>query len=185
MQNTLRTTRVAIMAAVTMVSAQISLPLPFSPVPLVLSNMAAVIAGILLGPRDGVICMLVYLALGTAGLPVFAGFHGGLGVLVGPTGGYLIGFVLGAWTAGMIFRAATRNESSIRWGAFWAAVFGLIVIYFPGLFWLHYVLHLDPWKTLILGFFPFVVGDALKSLAIALVSPRIIHAMSQRSGASG
>ena len=94
MQNTLRTTRVAIMAAVTMVSAQISLPLPFSPVPLVLSNMAAVIAGILLGPRDGVICMLVYLALGTAGLPVFAGFHGGLGVLVGPTGGYLIGFVL-------------------------------------------------------------------------------------------
>jgi biotin transport system substrate-specific component len=82
----------------------VAFPLPFSPVPITLQTLFVILAGVLLGPVYGPISQLLYLAAGVAGLPVFAGGVAGPGVLVGPTGGYLVGFVLGSWTAGLFTR---------------------------------------------------------------------------------
>ncbi|MDQ4126909.1 MAG: biotin transporter BioY, partial [Actinomycetota bacterium] len=83
-------TRVALMAAVTAVAAQITIPLPFSPVPFTLQVPAVVLSGLLLGPRYGAVAQAIYVLLGAVGVPVFAGFKGGLGIIFGPTGGYLL-----------------------------------------------------------------------------------------------
>jgi biotin transport system substrate-specific component len=80
-------TRVALMAAVTAVAAQVTIPLPFSPVPFTLQVPAVVLTGLLLGPRYGALAQAVYVLVGAVGMPVFAGFKGGLGVVFGPTGG--------------------------------------------------------------------------------------------------
>ena len=81
------------MTAVTCILGPLSLPLPFSPVPITLTNFAVFLSIYILGMKYGTISLLIYLALGTIGLPVFSSFSGGLGKLAGPTGGYLFGFV--------------------------------------------------------------------------------------------
>jgi biotin transport system substrate-specific component len=137
-------------------------PLPFSPVPIVLSNLVAVLSGLILGPQGGAIAETVYVLVGAAGLPVYAGFHGGMGVLFGPTGGYLAGFVIAATVAGML-----------RGRPWLAALTGLAVIYVPGLLWLSAVARLTLWKAFLLGLLPFVPGDALKAVAAVVVARAI------------
>lgn len=90
-------TRTALMAAVTAVAAQITVPL-FA-VPFTLQVLAVILSGLLLGPRYGALAMTIYLLVGAVGAPVFAQFHGGLGTIVGPTGGYLVSYPLAAAVA--------------------------------------------------------------------------------------
>src|SRR3712207_3531477 len=94
-------TRTALMAAVTAVAAQIAGPLPFSPVPFTLQVLAVMLSGLLLGPRYGALAQAIYVLVGAVGVPVFAQFHGGLGVVLGPTGGYLLSYPLAAAIAGL------------------------------------------------------------------------------------
>jgi biotin transport system substrate-specific component len=159
--------RPALFAALTAVGAQLMVPLPFSPVPIVLSNLVAVLSGLILGPQGGAIAETVYVLVGAAGLPVYAGFHGGMGVLFGPTGGYLVGFVIAATVAGML-----------RGRPWLAALTGLAVIYVPGLLWLSAVARLTLWKAFLLGFLPFVPGDALKAVAAVVVARAMSAAQS-------
>lgn len=91
---------IAIMAGITAVLAQISIPMPLG-VPLTLQTFAVILAGILLGSRRGSISMLVYLLLGAVGLPVFANFKGGFQNLIGPTGGFLLSFPLMVFLIGL------------------------------------------------------------------------------------
>lgn len=142
--------------------SQIEVPLPF--VPVTLQTMGVVLIGFLYGARLGAATLLAYLAEGALGLPVFAGGGGGVGYMDGPTGGYLVGFVLSAWLVGFL---------SERFGARWwvalpAALAGGAVVYVPGLLWLGQFL--PDWQaTLAAGLFPFVVGDLIKmALAAAL-----------------
>jgi biotin transport system substrate-specific component len=93
--------RVALMAALAAVGAQIAIPLPFSPVPFTLQVPAVILSGLLLGSRHGALSQIVYLLLGAAGAPVFAQFSGGFAHLVGPTGGYLLSYPLAAAVAGL------------------------------------------------------------------------------------
>ncbi|HKX20012.1 MAG TPA: biotin transporter BioY [bacterium] len=149
--------------AATAVAAQIAIPLPGSPVPIVLSNLMAVLAGLLLGARDGAIAMVVYVLVGLAGVPVYAAGHSGAGVLVGPTGGYLVGFVIAAYLAG-----AVRQRS-----VWLAAAAAMAVIYFFGVPWLIWTTHLA-WKhAVLLGALPFLPGDALKTIAAVAVARAI------------
>lgn len=90
------------MAGLMIVLAQIRIPLPWTPVPITGGTFGVVFAGVLLGNIWGGISMLIYLALGVLGVPAFTGFKSGIGALVGPTGGYLIGFVLAAFFIGYI-----------------------------------------------------------------------------------
>ena len=84
---------IALMTAVTCVLGPLSIPLPFSPVPISLTNFAIFLAIFVLGMKSGTISFIIYLLLGAVGVPVFSSFRGGLQVLAGPTGGYLIGFI--------------------------------------------------------------------------------------------
>src|SRR5215204_6140633 len=107
-------TRAALMAAVTAVAAQIAIPLPFSPVPFTLQVLGVILSGLLLGPRYGALAQAIYLLIGAVGVPVFAQFRGGLGVLLGPTGGYLLSYPIAAAVAGLATNAtfcATRRPA--------------------------------------------------------------------------
>ena len=93
-------TTIALMAALTAIMAQIAIPMP-SGVPMTLQTLAVTLAGVILGAKGGALSMLVYLLLGAVGVPVFSEFCGGLGILVGPTGGFLISFPLMAFIVGL------------------------------------------------------------------------------------
>jgi biotin transport system substrate-specific component len=164
-------TRVALMAAVTAVAAQITIPLPFSPVPFTLQVLAVVLTGLLLGPRHGAIAMAIYLLVGAIGVPVFAGFKGGLGIVLGPTGGYLLSYPIAAAVAGL---AATALRSSPRARATFSGILfgtlGLAVIYALGAGWLAVVANLPVGVAIVQGVAPFVIFDLIKVLIATLVA---------------
>lgn len=139
---------------------------PMLPVPMTLQTLGVLLIGFLYGSRLGAATLIAYLLEGAAGLPVFAGGAGGVQHLVGPTGGYLVGFVASAWLAGFI---AERLGSS-RWqeavGALLAALAGGVVLYVPGLIWLHQFV--GDWQaTFTAGMVPFLLGDGVKIVLAA------------------
>lgn len=150
-----------LLAASTLVAlcAQVSITLPSSPVPITGQTLAVLLSGALLGSRRGAACLLAYLLEGALGLPVFAGGTAGLGKLLGPTGGYLIGFVAAAWVTGWL---AERGWDRRPATAFVAMLTGNLTIYLFGLPWLAYFVGAE--KVLTSGFFPFIAGDLLKLL---------------------
>ena len=100
---------IALMTAVTCVLGPLSIPLPFSPVPISLTNFAIFLAIFVLGMKSGTISFIIYLLLGAIGVPVFSSFRGGLQVLAGPTGGYLIGFIFLALIMGFALEHFDRK----------------------------------------------------------------------------
>jgi biotin transport system substrate-specific component len=146
-------------------TAQVSIPLPFSPVPITGQTFGVLLVGAALGARRGTLGVMAYLAEGTAGLPVFAGGSAGPAVLLGPTGGYLIGFAGAAFITGRLAelgwdRRPTTTALSM--------LLGNAVIYAFGLPWLAVYVGLD--RVLALGLLPFVPGDLLKvGLAVAVL----------------
>ena len=109
-QKTIQLAEAALMSAVLCVLAPFTIPIPVSPVPLSLATFVVYLAAVLLGAKRGAVSVLLYLLLGLVGLPVFSGFSGGAGVLLGPTGGYLVGYVLCAVIVGWLTeRGKVRN----------------------------------------------------------------------------
>jgi biotin transport system substrate-specific component len=146
--------------------AQVEIRLPWTPVPVTLQPLAVFLLGAALGSRRAAITMLVYLAEGTAGLPFFAGGAAGLGRLLGPTGGYLVGFVPAAYLIGLL---AERGWDRTPLRAFAAMLLGSIVLFGCGLARLAAFVPRD--QILSLGLRPFVLGDLLKMLAAAGLLP--------------
>ena len=146
---------------------------PVGPVPIVLTTLFVVLSGLLGGFRIGVSSVSVYLILGILGLPVFAGGAGGFAVIAGPRGGYLIGYLLAAASAGLIFRPGKKlSKTTVILLAFLAALTAGVVIYVPGLFWLKLSLGMEWAKALKVGMLPFIPGDLIKTAAaIALALP--------------
>ncbi|MGA2763139.1 MAG: biotin transporter BioY [Spirochaetia bacterium] len=140
------------------VTAQISIPLPFTPVPVTLQTLAVVLTGALLGSRRGTLAILLYLAEGFAGLPVFSLGRAGFIHLFGPTGGYLVGFIAAAWLTGFLVE---RRVAAKLPGALLVIILGLLVPYIPGVAWLGISAVGFP-KAFVLGFLPFLVGDGIK-----------------------
>jgi len=146
--------------------AQVAIPLPFSPVPLTGQTFAVLLVGALLGSTRGSLAIIVYLAEGVVGLPVFAGGGAGLARLAGPTGGYLVGFVFAAFVVGLL---AKRGWDRSVWRAGTAMLVGNALIYAVGLPWLsHFV---GAQRVLVLGLCPFVIGDCVKLVVAALALP--------------
>jgi biotin transport system substrate-specific component len=161
---------IALLAACVAVGAWLQLPI--GPVPITLQPLFVFLAGYLLGPAGGAAAVALDVAAGVLGLPVFAGGKAGLGVLLGPTGGYLVGFILGAAVTGL---AAPRG-GRIGWARGVATgVLALAVAYAVGAARLAQVLHLDARKAIAVGVLPFVAFDAVK-LAVALVVARQLRA---------
>lgn len=137
--------------------SRISIPLPFSPVPLALGPHICLFLGALLGSRLGAWSVLVYLIQGAMGLPVFALGQGGLAVLMGPRGGYLVGYLVAAWLTGYLTEKS--NATTFR-QLFTAMAIGNLVIYFCGLSQLSIFVGVE--KAFFLGVAPFIIGDFLK-----------------------
>lgn len=144
-------------------SAQVAIPLPFTPVPVTAQTLAVLLIGAVLGSARGALAILTYLAEGTARLPVFAGGKAGLAWLAGPTGGYLIGFVVAAFVTGYL---AERKWDRNILTSFLAMLMGNVIIFIFGLLILQSYVGVD--KVLALGFYPFILGDMVK-LALATI----------------
>lgn len=142
--------------------AQISISLPFTPVPISMQTFAVLLTGCMLGPKRGVAAVLLYIAEGCAGLPVFAGGHCGFLNLIGPKGGYILGYILQAYCSGWIVKQKIASSPG-RLGLYLTAIclFQMSV----GVLWLAPFVG---WKSvLVMGFYPFVPGELLKSFAVA------------------
>jgi biotin transport system substrate-specific component len=174
-------TLAALFAALIAAGAFISIPLPLSPVPVVLQNLFSLLAGLVLGPALGAAAVGLYLAAGILGAPVFAGAGGGIARLLGPTGGFLLGYLLCALTAGFIAGPPRQGEVLSRRRLILAILVGLLVIYGPGLIRLRFAL--GSWgKALGAGFIPFIPGDILKGCAAAFAAPRLRGLVADRRG---
>jgi biotin transport system substrate-specific component len=149
----------------------ISIPLPFSPVPVVLQNLFSLLAGLVLGPVLGAAAVGLYLLAGIIGAPVFAGATGGIARALGPTGGFLLGYLFSAFTAGLI-AGRPRREAVPLWRIILAVLAGLLIVYGPGLLRLRFAV--GSWaKALVSGFLPFIPGDAVKGVIAVLIAPRL------------
>jgi biotin transport system substrate-specific component len=165
---------VAFVTVLTIVAAQVSLPLPFTPVPFTFQPMVVLLGGAALGARLGMSSQLLYLALGVAGLPVFAAspLPQGVARLIGPTGGYLLSYPLAAFVAGAL---AERGLDRRYLTAVLAMAAGLAIVFAGGVAWLALVARPAGGfgAALAAGFYPFVVADVIKLLFAAAVMPAL------------
>jgi biotin transport system substrate-specific component len=146
--------------------AQISIPLPFTPVPITGQTFGVLLTGAVLGSRRACAAMLVYLAEGLGGLPVFALGHSGPTVLLAPTGGYLLSFPFAAFAVGFL---AERSFDRTFWRAVVAMVVGDMIIFAIGLPWLGHFVGIG--NAVPLGLMPFIPGEIVKLLVAAAVLP--------------
>ncbi len=172
--NQLRMTAYAsLLAALTAVGAYIAIPI--GPVPIVLQNLFVYLTGLLLGSRWGMMGIAAYLLAGAVGLPVFAGGKGGIGHLLGPTGGYLLGFLPAVAIIGIV---TEKTGGKILFGIA-ALTAATIVIYACGITWLSIVTGMTVIQSLLVGMVPFLIGDAVK-IAAALFIARSLRPMIQK-----
>ncbi|MHB8599558.1 MAG: biotin transporter BioY [Ktedonobacteraceae bacterium] len=164
---------IGVFGTLMMVFARMTIPLPFTPVPITGQTFGVLLTGALLGRKRAALAMLLYLAEGMLGLPVFAGGLSawspssvGLPVIIGPTAGYLFSYPLAAYVIGFF---AERGWDRRFWKALIALVVGEGIIYVVGVTWL--ALYVGFPLALPLGFLPFIPGDILKLLLVALVLP--------------
>jgi len=165
----------SLFGALTAAGAWIIIPLP--PVPITLQTLFMGLAAILLGGRLGALSQVVYLMLGIIGLPVFAGGKAGLGVLLGPTGGYLIGFVVAAFVIGWL--AGRKESAGFAWLCL-SLLAGTAVVYLLGVLQLALVAHLTLAKALAVGALPFLAGDLFKLLLTALLALKLRRRLGER-----
>ena len=154
----------SLLAALTAAGAYLSIPI--GPVPIVLQNMFVLLSGLLLGSRWGLASVGVYILAGAFGLPVFAGGLGGISRIAGPTGGYLLGYLPAVYAIGLITEKAKKN----LFFDVIAMVCGCSIIYACGVTWLKVLTGMTWSKTLMVGMYPFVIGDALKIAAAAAIA---------------
>lgn len=149
---------VGLTGAITCILGPIALPLPFSPVPISLGLFGVFLSIFLLGPFRGTISCSIYLLIGIVGLPVFSGFTGGIGVIFGPTGGYLLGYLLIPLLSGLF----TLRKHSSHFLLFIGIIIGLLLCYITGTLWLGYQLGLDFYSALLIGVLPYLPADFTK-----------------------
>ena len=163
------------MAALTGLLAQVRIPLPWSPVPITGQTFAVLLAGVLLGRWWGGISLAIYAGLGVAGVPWFTGWGSGIGYLAGPTGGYIIGFILAALFLGYFTDRYIRSRSFLTMLGLMLFA-SLILVYVPGLLqlglWLNLVKGEPATFTVLLGMgaLPFIAGDIIKSIVAAAIA---------------
>ena len=159
-----RTIYASLMAALIAVGAFISIPI--GPVPIVLQNFFVLLTGLLLGRNWGLGAVATYLLVGIFGVPVFAGGTGGIGRLLGPTGGYLLGYLPAVYVVGWI---SAKKPTKVYLDII-ALVCGTAIVYACGVPWLKIVTGMPFEKALAVGLLPFLLGDALKIAAAVPVA---------------
>jgi len=163
-----------VFAAIIAVFAQIIIPLPYG-VPITLQTLAIPLAGVVLGSKRGAITALLYVLIGAVGVPVFAGFTGGLGVVFGPTGGFILSFPFLALVAGL---GAEKKKKLWLWGGI---VAGVLVNYLCGVVYFSIFTSNDLITSFIVCVLVFIPGDILKVLAVGLLGDKLRKMIMQRS----
>lgn len=152
----------------TLVFAQIRVPIPFTPVPFTLQVLAVFLCGFFLNSKFASLSLTFYLLLGLSGAPVFSGWGSGLTALMGPTGGYIAGFIPAVWVISFL----SHKKILGRFNFVVAGLAGLSIIYFFGLlnliFYIYFVMQIEGWKLITvafqLGVLPFIVADIAKAV---------------------
>jgi len=155
-------------AALLILGSRISFPLPGNPVPITLQTLAVLLVGGALGLRRGAISTVLFIALGVVGVPVFAESRHGVDVILGATGGYLIGFIL---AAALVGRLAELGWDRHLGGSVGMNLIGTAVIYLIGVPWLAVAASVSLGQAITLGLLPFLVGDVIKLLVAAGTFP--------------
>ena len=159
---------ISLFAGLTAIGAFISIPIGL--VPISLQNLFTFLAGMVLGSKLGALSQLIYVLLGAVGLPVFSGFRGGMGVLFGPTGGFLIGFIISAYIIGKL--TENLREAKI-FPYFTIGLLGAFLIYLFGVAQLLIITKIGVKEAIIVGVIPFLAGDSLKVIAAAFIAVRL------------
>jgi biotin transport system substrate-specific component len=160
--------KISIRHALTAVGAFISIPL--YPVPLTLQTLFTLLAAMTLGSVMGASSQIIYVLLGIVGLPVFSGFKAGIGILFGPTGGFLFGFIISAYIIGKIIEL--KKEKNIFY-YFLAGIIGTIILYILGITQLSLVTGIGIKKAIAVGMLPFLPGDILKIIAASFIASKL------------
>lgn len=157
----------------------------FSPIPITCSMIGVYICGIILEPGYAAVSQGIYLLLGAIGLPVFAGFTGGIGVLIGPTGGYFIGYLPAAWLVGVLYQNAVRCKPRSVWRVIHtvcAMIAGLLVCYACGTAWYLVYSGVDVPTALMVCVVAFLPADVLKIAIVCLIEPALSSRLTLKEG---
>lgn len=158
-------------ALLTALGAQVRIPL--TPVPITMQTFFVLLGGLMLGSRLGASAQALYVGLGALGVPMFAGGALGFAYLLGPTGGYLVGFVAAAWLVGQLARGLDPKDPRAAWQVMAVLAAGTVAIYVPGVYWLARMTGMGFRSALVAGVLPFLPTDALKAVLAASVWLRI------------
>lgn len=166
MSSVKKQTLVGIGTALLAVISQISIPLPIG-IPLTFQVFGIILISILFQAKLATITTIVYILIGTIGIPIFANFSGGFHCIIGPSGGFLLGFIVMAFIVGLV---SQQNKAWLLWiGSY----LGLLVDYILGVIWLMVVAHINFQEALISGVYPFIFKDLIV-VALAICSAKYI-----------
>ncbi len=164
-------TMIGMFAALISVMGYISVPIP--PVPITGQTLAVMLAGMVLSPAAAGMSVGVFMLLGAIGVPVFSNGRAGIEVILGPSGGYIVGFLVAA----IVISLLKGNGRDIKRALLACVIGGFGVVYAIGLPWLAGILSLDMNSALAAGLYPFIIGDALKIVLAAYIGVRINKAL--------
>ncbi len=176
-ERTLSLVMIALNAAILCVLAPLSIPLPFSPVPISLTNLALYFMVYVAGTKRSTAAFIVYVLLGAAGLPVFSNYTGGAGKLAGPTGGYILGFLPMILFMGLFVHKHMKNKIL----CIFVMMVATCIVYTLGTAWLSYSAHLSVTAALWAGVIPFIPGDLFKIVLAAILGP-VLHGRLKQAG---
>lgn len=166
-------TFIALSTAITCIIGPLSIVIPISPVPISLTIFAIYISVYAIGLKRGMVSLLLYFLIGFIGLPVFSNFKGGFQVLIGPTGGYIIGFIFVVLCTGIFIE---RFEKRVYMHVI-GMVIGTLLCYITGTAWLAYQGNMTFLEALFAGVIPFMWADAIKIIIAAIVGPKLRRAL--------
>ena len=163
-----RIVSISLMTAILCIVSPFAVAVPISPVPISLSTFAIYLTIIILGGKDAVTSVALYVILGFIGLPVFTGFSGGAAKIMGPTGGYIIGYIFLTLVSTLVI-----DEKAKYFKMFLGLAFGTIVLYIFGTLWLAKESNMSFKAALLAGVLPFVVGDIIKIILSILIGVKV------------
>lgn len=179
-------TQIALMAALQCIISPFAIVFPFSPVPISLATLMLYLSAYILGKKNAVLSCGIYILIGLVGLPVFSGFSGGIGKVLGPTGGYLIGYLaltyisgrfVEKWSVGIGKNGAASGSGWGRYFGYFMQGFGMLlgtaVCYLFGSLWLAYQSSIGLGAALAAGALPFIPGDIVKIVVGVLVGSAV------------
>ncbi|MCW3490432.1 biotin transporter BioY [Dethiobacter alkaliphilus] len=165
---------ISLFTALTAIMAYIVIPMPGGLPPITGQSFAVMLAGLLLGAHKAAMSQIVYVLLGLAGLPVFAAGTAGPGVLASYSGGFIWGFILGAFVIGKIAEMSTRRSLPVLYLA--AVLGGILAVYIPGILQMARVLEM-PINNAIVAMLPFIPGDLVKVAVAGPLALRILGSL--------